>query len=302
LNESDLPTEPEAIEPASAAADEVSEDSAESDPHRYTVQLDRFEGPLDLLLYLIQRDEVDIYDIPIAHITKQYLSYMELLDVFDLDNAGEFLVMAATLMRIKARLLLPVQRPGDEEEDDVDPRDELVRRLLEYKKYKEASEEFGHKETERGQFFSRGTEFTFEDQQEEPAELSLSLFDLLRAVRNVLDQLQGENAHHVYTEVYTVEGQEELILERLGMDQRIRFEEIFRGMKIKMEVVVTFVALLDLLKSQRIIVHQSKSYGELWLSGREPDPTHADELSDEARDAMNQESTDESAEEDASEA
>lgn len=232
----------------------------------YTVRIDRFEGPLDLLLYLIQRDEVDIYDIPIAHITHQYLEYLELLDVFDLDNAGEFLVMASTLMRIKARMLLPVQRLGDDEEEEGDPRDELVRRLLEYKKFKEASEDLARKEESRSDWFSRGTEFTFLDEQEEPAELSLSLFDLLRAVRNVLEKMQAEGVHHVYTEVYTVEAQEEFILERLATGGKLRFEELFRGMNVKMEVVVTFVALLDLMKNRRVRVHQSRAYGDLWLS------------------------------------
>ncbi len=238
----------------------------------YTVHLDRFDGPLDLLLYLIQRDEIDIYDIPISHITQQYLQTLELLDVFNLDNAGDFLVMAATLMRIKARLLLPVQRSGEDDEDEGDPRDELVRRLLEYKKYKEASQEFGEKEEARSHYYRRGTSYPFVGEDDEPPELSLSLFDLLRAVRNVLDQIQGEQIHQVYTEVYTVEGQREKLFERLSEVPRLRFEELFTGMKVKMEVVVTFIAILDLLKSQRIRVEQARIYGDLWISLREPEP------------------------------
>lgn len=237
------------------------------------VHLQDFEGPLDLLLYLIQRDELDIYNIPIAQITQQYLEYLELLDVFDLDNAGEFIVMASTLMRIKARMLLPVSRPGEDEEDDVDPRDELVRRLLEYKKYKEAAQDLAARERERATFFGRGAAYPFLDEaEEEPVELSLSLFDLLGAVRNVLQEMRAESTHHVYTEVYTVEGQEGLILNRLAETSRLRFEELFTGMKIRMEVVVTFVAILDLLKSGRIRADQSKTYGEIWLEAREPQP------------------------------
>lgn len=237
------------------------------------IQLTDFEGPLDLLLYLIQRDELDIYNIPIAQITRQYLEYLELLDVFDLDNAGEFLVMASTLMRIKARMLLPVTRPGEDDEDDIDPRDELVRRLLEYKKYKEAAQDLARKEHERAAFFGRGGAYPFlGEAEEEPVELALSLFDLLGAVRNVLQEMRGESTHHVYTEVYTVEGQETLILDRLAETERLRFEELFRGMRVKMEVVVTFVAILDLLKSGRIRADQSRTYGEIWLQAREPRP------------------------------
>jgi segregation and condensation protein A len=237
------------------------------------LHLGEFDGPLDLLLYLIQRDELDIYNIPIAQITQQYLEYLELLDVFDLDNAGEFLVMAATLMRIKARLLLPVTRPGEDDDEDVDPRDELVRRLLEYKKYKEAAQSLAAKEQDRSEYFSRGGSYAFlGEAEEEPAELSLSLFDLLGAVRNVLQEMRGDSTHNVYTDVYTVEGQEEHILTTLGDGVRVRFEELFRNMQVKMEVVVTFVALLDLLKAGRIRADQSQTYGEIWLEAKEPEP------------------------------
>lgn len=251
----------------------------------YTVDLDDFHGPLDLLLYLIQRDEIDIYDIPIAHITKQYLASMEQLDVFNLDNAGEFLVMASTLMRIKARMLLPVQRPGEEDDEDGDPRDELVRRLLEYKKYKEAAQALAGKSSDREAYFGRGQEYGFLDQagEDEPPELSLSLFDLLRAVGNVLEDMRAEGTHHVYTEMYTVEGQEEQIVHRIEREERFRFEEIFSGMKVKMEVVVTFIALLDLLKSRRVRAYQSDAYGEIWIEAGEG-PESAPEADDETTD------------------
>jgi segregation and condensation protein A len=235
------------------------------DKANYTVHLEDFEGPLDLLLYLIQRDEFDIYDIPIAKITEAYVAHIEAMDVFSLDSAGEFLVMAATLMRIKARMLLPVQRSEDGEEDEADPRDELVRRLLEYKKYKEASEQFAEQEEMRRQLFTRGISYPFEDEDKTPPELSLTMVDLLHAVRNVLDEMHTQDTHCVYTEVYTVDGQEALILERLQSNDRMRFAEIFEGMSVKMEVVVSFVALLDLLKQRKIQVQQSAIYGEMWI-------------------------------------
>lgn len=237
----------------------------------YKVQLEIFEGPLDLLLHLIRQQEIDIYDIPIAHITRQYLEYLEILDVFNLDNAGEFLVMAATLMRIKARMLLPVQREGDE--DDVDPREELVRRLLEYKRFKEAATKLGEAADRRSDLFPRGQEYAFLDAEEEPAEFSLSLFDLLGAVRNVLDRLEGDHLHHVFQEVYTVENQMAAMLERLETRERIRFEDVFSEARVKMEVVVTFIAVLELMKEGRLRARQLEPYGQIWLSqcAEEPD-------------------------------
>ena len=270
MEELELPV-PSALDATAGAAPGRLTDAGAAEESLH-IHLQDFEGPLDLLLYLIQRDELDIYNIPIAKITAQYLEYIELIDVFDLDNAGEFIVMAATLMRIKARLLLPVTRPGEEDEDDLDPRDELVRRLLEYKKYKEAAQDIATKEQERSHFFGRGGAYPFlGEAEEEPVDLSLSLFDLLGAVRSVLQEMRGSNTHRVYTEVYTVEGQEEHILQILAENSRLRFEELFQGMTVKMEVVVTFVAMLDLLKSGRVRANQSKVYGEIWLEALEVD-------------------------------
>ncbi len=278
----------EANEPAEGAAAETALTAAgdpgaiEDDASKYTIHLDSFEGPLDLLLYLIQRDEIDVYDIPIAHITKQYLASLDALDIFGLDNAGEFLVMAATLMRIKARMLLPVQTAEDED-DEGDPRDELVRRLLEYKKYKEAAQKLADAETVRRELFRRGLEYPFLNHDEEPPEFSLSMTDMLKAVQNVLDQIKGENKHHVYSEVYTVDGQGALILERLAQIEKMRFEEVFREAKIKMEVVVTFVAMLELIKRRRLRAYQIGSYDEIWLSLRPPeDEFEGDEEIDDA--------------------
>jgi segregation and condensation protein A len=246
----------------SATAPQRQDDGAPGDG--YVVHLDRFAGPLDLLLYLIQRDEIDIYDIPIAHITKQYLAFLEVIDVFSLDNAGEFLVMAATLMRIKVRMLLPIQRPAEDDEEG-DPRDELVRRLLEYKKYKEAAEQLSQAEDRRRDYYRRGLEFPFLDQNEEPAELTLSMFDLLSAVKDIFEQLKGDHRHHVFQEVFTVEEQAAKILASLDGREAVRFREIFAGLPVKMAVVVTFVAMLELMKQGRLHARQLCPYGEIWI-------------------------------------
>ncbi|HEX9640331.1 MAG TPA: segregation/condensation protein A, partial [Candidatus Krumholzibacteria bacterium] len=202
-----------------AAQESRSADSADL----YTVRLERFEGPLDLLLYLIQRDEMDVYDIPISRITRQYLEYIELIDVFNLDNAGEFLVMAATLMRIKARMLLPVQKLDDGDGEELDPRDELVRRLLEYRKFKEAAASLAEKEESRRDFYARGADYPFLDLEQEAPEFSLTLFDLLGAVRNVLRRIESDPSHHVYQEVFTVESQTRRLIERLAGVEQLRF-------------------------------------------------------------------------------
>lgn len=255
------------IQPQPEGLPEVADDGgSEESKDKYTVRLDRFEGPMDLLLYLIQRDEMDVYDIPIAHITQQYLEFIELIDVFNLDNAGEFLVMAATLMRIKARMLLPVQKAEDGEDDDVDPRDELVRRLLEYKKYKEAAESLAEKEEARRDYYARGVEFPYLDLDQEPPEFSLSLFDLLGAVRNVLNKIDEEPSHHVFQEVFTVQSESRRLVDLLTEAEQLRFDEVFEAHCVKMQVVVTFVAMLELLKRGGIQARQLGAYGEIWLS------------------------------------
>lgn len=186
-----------------------------------TFKLPRFEGPLDLLLHLIKRDEIDIYDIPIAHITKQYLETLELMRALDLDVAGEFLVMAATLMRIKAKMLLPLPR-SDEEEDEGDPREELVQRLLEYRLYKEASESLKSQEGERRGLFERGMVPTEDDAGPLPL-ASATLFDLLEALNRVLARRPERVVYEVRTDVYDIEDKMSFIARTVAEDGRLRF-------------------------------------------------------------------------------
>jgi len=230
----------------------------------YRVELDTYYGPLDLLLYLIQKDELDIYDIPIAHITEQFLKYMEVMEALSLDNAGEFIVMAATLMRIKARLLLPVQ-PQEEELDEEDPRAELVRRLLEYKRFKEMAGELHKLEGERARLHVRQVKPQGLDENRDEPELRLGLFDLLNALAGVFDRVSKEAVHNVAREVFTVEQKAALIRRRLEAGETLRFDELFDDDAIKMEVVVTFVAILELAKHQVIRLMQSEANGMIWV-------------------------------------
>lgn len=230
----------------------------------YRVELDSYYGPMDLLLYLIQKDELDIYDIPISHITQKFLQYIEVLEALSLDNAGEFIVMAATLMRIKARLLLPVQ-PSEEELDEDDPRAELVRRLLEYMRFKEMAASFNKLESERSRLHVRNHRPTnLAGQQEEP-EFRLGMFDLLNALSGVFDRVAKEAVHSVHRQVITVEEKINLIRQRLASVDTLRFDELFKDDAMKMEVVVTFVAILELAKDQQIRLMQSEVNGMIWV-------------------------------------
>jgi segregation and condensation protein A len=229
----------------------------------YQVQLESFEGPLDLLLYLIQKDQLDIYDIPIASITDQYLQYLEVIQMLSLDTAGDFLVMAATLLRIKARLLLPVQ--AEEELDEEDPRADLVRRLLEYKRYKEAAARLREHEDARRHYHLRQSRYPFLAQLELEPPLRLELFDLLSALASVFDRIQASPVHAVRREPYTVEQKIALIRDRLGAVDSVRFDELFAEDAIKMEVIVTFIAILELVKRGELRFFQTEPQGAIWL-------------------------------------
>ncbi len=238
------------------------------------VELEAFQGPLDLLLYLIQKDEIDIRDIPIARITDQFLRYVEVIQVLDLDNAGDFLVMAATLMRIKTQMLLPAQT--EEELTEEDPRAELVRRLLEYKRYKEAAAELRRREDERARLHTRQTPWPFLDEAElPPPRLRFNLYELLAALADVLEKVAVPSQHTVRREPYTVEQKIERIRDRLRPGGALRFHDLFAEDAIRMEVVVTFMALLELCKRGEIRFIQTATYGPIWLQATEEMPTAA---------------------------
>lgn len=240
-----------------------------------TFKLPRFEGPLDLLLHLIKRDEIDIYDIPIAHITKQYLDTLELMRALDLEVAGEFLVMAATLMRIKSRMLLPLPK-SDEEEDEGDPREELVQRLLEYRLYKEASETLKSQEGGRRGLFERGQVPT----EDEVGPLPLApatLFDLLEALNRVLARRPERVVYEVRTEAYDIEDKMSFIARTVAEDGQLRFSDLMGRARARMEIVVSFMALLELVKLGQIVVVQEANFADILILPKLPEgnDTHA---------------------------
>ena len=238
------------------------------------VKLEKFEGPLDLLLHLIKRDEVDIYDIPIAHITQQYLAYIELMRALDLEVAGEFLVMAATLMRIKARMLLPLPASG-EEEDEGDPREELVQRLIEYRQFKEAAGTLRLREDERRRLYERG----YLPAEDEAGPLPLApatLFDLLDALTRVMSRLPEPAVYDVQGEVYDVEEKMSLIASTVAERGEVSFEELLLACRARAEMIVTFIALLELIKLGEALVVQHDIFGEIMIvAGERGEPDRA---------------------------
>jgi segregation and condensation protein A len=225
------------------------------------VQLEIFEGPLDLLLHLIKKNEVSITDIPIATITEQYLGALELMQTLNLDVAGEFLVMAATLIHIKSRILLPAGVEEEEEEEGADPRDELVRRLLEYQRYKDAAAELEQREVLSRDVFVRASTPVEEAGPREFREISV--FELLGALKRVIDRLPKDSFHDVILEKITVREKMTLLLDKLHSQGRVLFEALFDDVKSRMEVVVTFLAMLELVKVRAIRIFQDESAGPI---------------------------------------
>jgi segregation and condensation protein A len=228
----------------------------------YKVKLDVFEGPLDLLLYLIKKNEVDIYNIPIAKITDQYLEYMELMQLLDLNIAGEFLVMAATLMHIKSKTLLPPEHTEDTEEE-VDPRAELVHRLLEYKKFKEAATELSAMEAHQKHVFARvGPGF---DEKEIPVDemFEASLFDLITAFTKVLKEIPRDVFHQVIKDEFTVSEKIHDILHMLVDKPVLSFMELLKGAKNRMEIITIFLATLELIKIKEIAIRQAAAFEDI---------------------------------------
>lgn len=227
------------------------------------VQLEIFEGPLDLLLHLIKKNEVSITDIPIATITEQYLATLELMQNLNLDVAGEFLVMAATLIHIKSRMLLPPTEDAEDEEEGADPREELVRRLLEYQRFKEAAAQLEQREVLTRDVFVRCAapveEATF------PGFREVSVFELLTALRRVLERLPKDTFHEVTLDKITVREKMTALLDILRAQGQVLFEALFSEARSRMEVVVTFLAMLELVKVRAIRIFQEELGGPISL-------------------------------------
>jgi segregation and condensation protein A len=231
------------------------------------VKLPVFEGPLDLLLYLIKKDEIDIYDIPIERITTQYLEYLRLIKMLDLEVAGEYLVVAATLLYIKSRVILPHdQRPPEDEAEEDDPRWELVRQLVEYKKYKDAAFELQQCLIQQEKVHGRGG---FKPDLSADGSLpfdKVGLFDLLSVFQKVLARAnQDEDLRDIFEDRFTVSDKIQFIQSELSTRQRLVFEELFVANASRTEIVVTFLAVLELIRLKQIGVAQEGPFGAIEL-------------------------------------
>lgn len=232
----------------------------------YKVKLEVFEGPLDLLLHLIKKNDIDIYDIPVANITEQYLGYLDFMQILDLSVAGEFLVMAATLMHIKSRMLLPQPEISEEDVEEEDPRDELVKKLLEYKKFKEAASELSARAVRQKDFFSRGVSVVpseLKNIKKDEEYFEASVFDLITAFTKVMSEIPKQLFYEVIKDEFTVEEKMHDIFHLLVKKQRLHFNELFRKQDNKIEVITTFLAILELIRLKEIVVKQSKVFGDI---------------------------------------
>jgi segregation and condensation protein A len=258
------------------------DDEARRDDYR--VKLEIFEGPLDLLLYLIKKDEIDIYDIPISHITEQYLAYLELMQELDIAVAGDFLVMASTLIFIKSKMLLPPEPKGEGEEDlTEDPRTELVERLLEYQKFKSAAQMLYSRGEIESACFTRGP---LETDSSNP-EVSATVFDILRVFREILKRAEAQIEMEIARDEMTVSEKLAQIHAMLEERERINVRELFEMSRSKRELIITFLALLELVKEWKIYLTQSELFGDIFARKRAEAPQDIDE---EPEESSNQES------------
>jgi len=229
------------------------------------VRLEIFEGPLDLLLHLIKKDEVEITDIPIASITAQYLAVVELMQDLNLDLAGEFLVMASTLTLIKSRMLLPDDPAGDEELEE-DPRADLVRQLLEYQRFREAAATMAERPLLNRDVFAREASLDDESGAVEPPPIKISVWDLIHAYRRVLERARPASVHEVALERVSLREKVEFVLARLSASRSVDFESLFPEEATKLEVIVTFLAVLELMKIRAINAFQGEQFGAIVVS------------------------------------
>lgn len=230
----------------------------------YAIKLDIFEGPLDLLLYLIKKNEIDIYNIPIALITQQYLKYINMIKSLNLDLAGEYLVMASTLIHIKSRMLLPVPEEPSEEEMEDDPRAQLVRQLLEYQAFKEAAGELAQRPRLERDVFVRSAALADESKKTDPDEdelVEVSIFELIEAFHNLVSRLDTKELMEIDLEKLSLTDIINDVMERLTREKNLTFEELLGERKDRRRIVYTFLALLELIKLKMIKAYQTAAFG-----------------------------------------
>jgi segregation and condensation protein A len=251
----------------------------------YKVKFEVFEGPLDLLLYLIKKEEVDIYEVNLTKLATQFIEYINVMREFDLEVAGEFLVMASTLMYIKSRELLPVDLQAQvemEDEDDTDPRWELIRQLVEYKKFKDAAARLQALETAQENVFPR-VPIKPELEPDPKPRVEVSVFDLLNAVNSILKRFASrDTTRDIFEDKWTVSEKIELLRQSLASRERMKFSELFAGASSRNEVICTFLALLELIRLKQLVCQQTEAFDEIEISRATPPAAPAAEPGDPA--------------------
>ncbi len=235
----------------------------------YKVKLEVFEGPLDLLLYLIKQDEIDIYDISIERITRQYLEYLQTFKELNIELAGEFIVMAANLIYLKSRSLLPIdQQPPAEEAEEDDPRWDLIRQLVEYKKFKEAAVDLHLREVEQETIFAREASPML---SENPLRLEeVGIFQLINAFQSVIKRIEArQEVQEIFGERFSVSEKIDAILRRVAAGATVRFSDLFGAIVSRVEVVVTFLALLELIRLKQVRATQKNVFAEIEIAAAE---------------------------------
>ncbi|NLV45275.1 MAG: segregation/condensation protein A [Candidatus Hydrogenedentes bacterium] len=253
------------------------------------LQLEQFEGPFEVLLYLIKEQEIDIFDIPIVQVTQQYLQFLDLLQTEHLDMAGDFLVMAATLIQIKSRMILPVEMEQDDEEEveEEDPRLELVGKLLEYRRFRDFARLLGAREENWSNIFTRRVKLSFEPADDDEEELiDVSLYDLMKSVRGMIRFLMGEVSHHVQLEGASVDEKIAQIESLLEERESVSWSDLCRMGANRIELVCSLLAILELCRMQRIRVRQHGAFGEIRLFAHVADNADPRENDHEASPAL----------------
>jgi segregation and condensation protein A len=237
-------------------------DDAQLEGSGITIKLEAFEGPLDLLLHLIKKEEIDIWDIPIAHITEQYLEYLQIMKDLNINVAGEWLMMAATLIYIKSRMLVPQEKPAEEQAGEEDPRTELVYQLLEHQKFKNAAEMLYTREEVENAVWSKPPDDVLEDGNEVVA---VTLFELLRAFHEVVQRFEAQRVMEVNNEGVTIEQKIEDIRHLFVIHDKMLFSSFFAEARTKRHLIVIFLALLELVRMHEVYLYQKKAFEEIQI-------------------------------------
>jgi len=242
----------------------------------YKVKFEVFEGPMDLLLYLVKKEEVDIYEVNLTKLAREFIEYVDLMREFDIEIAGEFLVMASTLMYIKSKELLPVEQQvqGDDNDENEDPRWELIRKLVEYKKFKDAADNLGTLEHQQENVYPRlPSKQAFEMPEDRGPRVEVNIFDLINAVNDVIKRVELRNGvdSEIYGEQFTVPEKIATIHKRIAAGKPFKFIELFAVAASRNEVVATFLAMLEMIRLRQIIITQADAFGEIMISEGEGD-------------------------------